>query len=75
MSPAVVSLRTALRTALLPVSLFALTAAAPARHPVSPGWMLVGFATAAAVAGIPLYLVVRRRRETATADQVRGCVP
>jgi hypothetical protein len=59
----------------MPACLFALTAAAPAEHPVSPGWVLVGFATAAAVAGIPLYLVVRRRRETATADQVRGCVP
>ncbi|MEV2214533.1 hypothetical protein AB0H86_24290 [Streptomyces sp. NPDC050997] len=63
------------RAALLLVSLFALTAAAPAGHPVGPGWMLAGFATAAAVAGAPLYLLVRRRRTSATAEQVRECGP
>ncbi|WP_280889192.1 hypothetical protein [Streptomyces sp. LBL] len=71
MSPAL----PALRPALVMVALFALTAAAPAEHPVDPGWVLAGFATAAALAGVPLCLVVRRRRTTDTADQVRGCGP
>lgn len=57
---------------LCPVSLFAVTAAAPAGQPVGPGWVLAGFATAAVLAGVPLCLVVRRRRHDASADQVRG---
>lgn len=64
-----------LRAALGLVSLLALTAAAPARQSVSPGWVLAGFATAAAVAAVPLCLVVRRRRTRESADQVRDCAP
>ncbi|MFD3615716.1 hypothetical protein ACFWWT_10790 [Streptomyces sp. NPDC058676] len=55
--------------------LLALTAAAPPPDSGGRGWVLAGFATAAALAGVPLYLVARRRRTTAAADQVRDCVP
>jgi hypothetical protein len=55
------------------VSLFTLTAAAPDSG--GKGWVLAGFATAAALAGVPLYLLARRRRTTAAADQVRDCGP
>lgn len=64
-----------LPAALALVSLFAVTAAAPAPDSGGKGWVLAGFATAAALAGVPLYLVARRRRTTASADQVRDCGP
>ncbi|MFE9437865.1 hypothetical protein ACFYO2_02410 [Streptomyces sp. NPDC006602] len=57
------------------VSLLALTAAAPAPDSGGKGWVLAGFATAAAPAGVPMFLVARRRRATASADQVRDCGP
>lgn len=61
--------------ALALVPLFALTAAAPAPDSGGKGWVLAGFATAAALAGVPLYLVTRRRRTTASADRIRDCGP
>ncbi|MET7477884.1 hypothetical protein ABZT17_26445 [Streptomyces sp. NPDC005648] len=33
------------------------------------------FAVAAALAGVPLWLVVRRRRAAADAERVRDCAP
>ncbi|WP_254401207.1 hypothetical protein [Streptomyces sp. AC555_RSS877] len=60
---------------LAPGPVLALTAAAPAPDSGGKGWVLAGFATAAALAGVPLYLVARRRRTTASADQIRDCGP
>lgn len=57
------------------VSLLAPAAAAPAPDSGGRGWVLAGFAAAAVLAAVPLWLVVRRRRTTASADQVRDCGP